>query len=291
MRPTQVDGVAMSYALASGQINVQGTIKGKAITIATDQKIIGVPDHEQIYTLVYSHSTIAQDEIDVALNGALVKSISATSTDKSTEIAQGITSILSQTKTLQTALKTANTPTTADEACPDDLDVTYVKNITTGEAHSYPDVSQYDGRCYFKFHVYKKRLAGPLGFRGFPRSDDWAYSTSEICKTGEVFCFRLGSLYRIEVTATLWKNDGKNGPIDLKKSFAIPAFTVLAPTKDSLGYLRFDRRAFVANKASITFADSGLVSGFGATNPSEVLGFVTFGAAVGGVAAATVALQ
>jgi hypothetical protein len=50
-------------------------------------------------------------------------------------------------------------------------------------------------------------------------------------------------------------------------------FRVLAPSQ-AIGFVRFNRRAFVINKTFITFGSNGLVNEFYASNPSEVVGFI-----------------
>lgn len=278
---SHVDGAIINYALATGQISIQGSIKNDAATITTDQKVVGVPDPRELYTLAYSHSPIAQDEINIAFNGAMVKSISATTTDKSIEIAQGISSILSQTKAIQAGLGANVAAEKKDGIQCAQYEVVHTLNITTGEEHDFTAANK-TNRCDLKIFAKAEPVSEPFGFRGFPRPEDTAFSNSEICRSGTAFCFRLGRLYRVKIWATF-----KNGT----EIFRIPSFTVLAPSRNELGYLRFDRRAFVANKASITFDTNGVVSEFGATNPSEVLGFVLFTGAVAGVAAAAVAIH
>ena len=52
------------------------------------------------------------------------------------------------------------------------------------------------------------------------------------------------------------------------------SFDVMAPSL-KLAFIRFNRRAFVANKTEIEF-QNGIVSRFHAKNPSEVVGFLEF---------------
>jgi hypothetical protein len=108
----------------------------------------------------------------------------------------------------------------------------------------------------------------------------------EVCEQTYAFCFRLAALFVISVSAHLEQTGAEPAP-----EVRLPPFTVAAPVAGQLGYVHFDRRAFVANKASISFDSAGLVSGFTATNPSEVLGFIALPTAIAAGVAAAVALH
>jgi hypothetical protein len=126
-----------------------------------------------------------------------------------------------------------------------------------------------------------------MGVRGYARPIDEQNDPQTVCANNYAFCFRLGRMYRVTATAYL-KQEGVQKPL---AEAAIPAFNVIAPARDDFGYVRFDRRAFVKNKTALTFGANGLVSGFSATNPSEVLGFFALPTAVAAGFAAGVALR
>jgi hypothetical protein len=168
------------------------------------------------------------------------------------------------------------------------MQTTYVRNVTHDRGDTYvtqPGIAKAGtSLCTIKFDVVQSVQSDlPLGVRGFAAPSETNVPTSDVCHNDYVFCFRLGSIYKITTTATVLDNKGAivGSPVKL------PPFTVAAPNASSLGFVRFARRAFVANKTSVTFDSSGLVSGFSATNPSEVLGYVTVSSAIAaGVAAA-----
>ena len=124
------------------------------------------------------------------------------------------------------------------------------------------------------------------GSGGFPHPDDRNLRPIEVCQQTYAFCFRLAALFEISVSAHL-EQTGADPTPEVK----LPPFTVVTPVAGHLGYVHFDRRAFVANKAGITFDAAGLVSGFTATNPSEVLGFIVLPTAIAAGVAAAVALH
>jgi hypothetical protein len=285
----QVDGAKITYAFAQGTLNVQAELKNNDLTISTDQKVIAKADPRNIYSLIYSHSSISEDDINIQMDTGLIKSIATTTTDKTVPIIQGVTSLLSQVAATQTAIEKAARPSAVAPPVPPkcaDMQSTYVKNITHNTGIPYitkPGTAD----CKIVFTVREELISRELfGVVGFPHSEDIQLTRLEICQLTYAFCFRLAGLFKISISAHAEQSGAAVTP-----EVRLPPFTVAAPVAGRLGYVRFDRRAFVGNKASISFDAAGVVSGFTATNPSEVLGFIALPTAVAAGVAAAVALH
>jgi hypothetical protein len=287
----EVDGAVLTYALADGELSVQGEIKSGVLTVTTDQKVVAKPDIKKIYHVIYSHSGFSDDDINIQLDGALVRSISSTTTDKTVQIIQGVTGLLTQVSATQVALaKAAKFQGLEPGAAPPtppcaDMQVTYIKNLTHDYGHPYvtkPGTAD----CEIRFDVSARIVSSEyLGVKAFARQSENNVEPEYVCRE-YAFCFRMGAIYEIRASAQAYK--GKD-PVSAKIS--IPPFKVAAPVVGHLGYVRFDRRAFVANKATLAFDTNGLVSSFAATNPSEVLGFLVVPTAVAAGIAAGAALH
>jgi len=50
-------------------------------------------------------------------------------------------------------------------------------------------------------------------------------------------------------------------------------FETVAPRPELVGFLRFNRRAFVQNKTTATFTN-GVLTGLSSTDPSSIVGFI-----------------
>lgn len=286
----EVDGAVMTYALAEGMLNIQAELKSNDLTVSTDQKVIAKADPKNIYSLVYNHSSFSEDDINIQMDTGLIKSIATTTTDKTVPIIQGVTSLLSQVAATQTAIEKAAhikavPPPPAPPKCAD-MQSTYIKNITHNTGTPYI-TKPGDADCKIVFTVQEALISKKLfGVVGFPHADDIQMTPLEICEQTYAFCFRLAGLYKISVSA-----HAEKGGVKVTPEVRLPPFTIAAPVAGRLGYVRFDRRAFVANKTSISFDGSGIMSGFTATNPSEVLGFITLPTAIAAGVAAGVALH
>ncbi|MGY3591495.1 hypothetical protein ACVIGB_008926 [Bradyrhizobium sp. USDA 4341] len=285
----EVDGAFITYALAQGTLNIQAELKSSDLTISTDQKVTAKADPNNIYSLVYNHSSISEDDINIQMDTGLIKSISTTTTDKTIPIIQGVTSLLSQVAATQSAVEKAGrvaaAPPPIAPKCAD-MQSTYVRNLThkTGTAYI---TKPGDADCRVIFAVQQTLVSNALfGVVGFPHPEDIQLTSLETCERTYAFCFRLSGLYKVTVSAHVEKGGAKVSP-----EVSLPPFTVAAPVAGRLGYVHFDRRAFVANKASISFDSAGVVSGFAATNPSEVLGFIALPTAIAAGVAAAVALH
>jgi hypothetical protein len=284
-----VDGAVITYALAQGTLNVQAELKSNELTVTTDQKVIAKADPNNIYSLIYNHSSISEDDINIQMDTGLIKSIATTTTDKTIPIIQGVTSLLTQVAATQSAIEKAARPAVAEPKetpkCAD-MQSAYVKNITHNTGTTYITKPGTAG-CRVVFTVTEVPVSRELfGLVGFPRPDEAQLTPVQICEQTYAFCFRLAGLFKISVSAHVEQGGAKVTP-----EVSLPPFTVAAPVAGQLGYVHFDRRAFVANKASISFDSAGIVSGFTATNPSEVLGFIALPTAIAAGVAAAVALH
>jgi len=207
----EIDGAILSYALAEGTLAVQAEIKKGELTLVTDQKVVARPDSSNMYAVVYSHSPFSKDEINIQLESGLVKSISSTTADKSVEIVKGITSLLSQVWATKAALEqaAAATPKKVEERVCADMKVTYIQNVTYDKGVRYitkpAQPKSSERQCTINFTVTEKIVSKYLlGVRGFPRPSDSQLSLSEICEYTYAFCFRLGAIFRIDVTADVY---------------------------------------------------------------------------------------
>lgn len=285
----EVDGAFITYAFAQGTLNIQAELKSNDLTVSTDQKVTAKADPSNIYSLIYNHSSISEDDINIQMDTGLIKSISTTTTDKTAPIIQGVTGLLSQVAATQSAIEKAGrvavAPPPVAVKCAD-MQSTYVRNITHNTGMAYL-TKPGDADCRITFTVREELISKALfGVAGFPHSEDAQLTPLETCQQTYAFCFRLAGLYKIIVSAHAEKAGVKVSP-----EVSLPPFTVAAPVAGKLGYVHFDRRAFVANKASISFDSAGIVSGFTATNPSEVLGFIVVPTAIAAGVAAAVALH
>lgn len=283
-----IDGAVLTYALAEGHVSIQGQLKSGDLSLTTDQKVVGQADPKHMYQLIYNHSGISLDDITIQLNTGLVTSITTTTTDQTVQIIQGVTNLLSQVSATQAAIAKAAKPQVAPLEAPPcaDMQVTYVRNITHERGETFVTQPGTTG-CTIRFkadQVLVSRL--PLGVRGFAAPDENGVPVADVCRNDYVFCFRLGSMYRIKVSAVVVKNG-----IPIGASFSLPPFTVAAPDASKLGFVRFNRRAFVGNKTAVTFDGTGLLSSFAATNPSEVLGFISLPTVIAAGVAAAVAIH
>jgi hypothetical protein len=285
----QVDGAFITYALAQGTLNIQAELKSNDLAISTDQKVTAKADPNNIYSLVYNHSSISEDDINIQMDTGLIKSISTTTTDKTIPIIQGVTSLLSQVAATQSAVEKAGraavAPPPVAPKCAD-MQSTYVRNLTHDAGTAYI-TKPGDADCKIIFAIQQTPISKALfGLVGFPRPEDMQLTSLETCEQTYAFCFRLAGLYKIIVSAHVEK-----GGVKVSPEVTLPPFTVAAPVAGRLGYIHFDRRAFVGNKASISFDSAGVVSGFTATNPSEVLGFIALPTAIAAGVAAAVAVH
>jgi hypothetical protein len=103
-----------------------------------------------------------------------------------------------------------------------------------------------------------------FGLVGFPKPGDETIN-EDYCN--QAVCFRLTGAYQVVSTATSVDQDGNHTP-------ATVVSQVLAPQADAIGFVRFNRRAFVTNMTTIVFTQ-GMVSEFKSSDPSEAVGFFT----------------
>ncbi|MGT2438155.1 hypothetical protein ACU4GH_22605 [Bradyrhizobium betae] len=267
--PDEYDGALMSYALAKGEVSVSAEFTGNKLTLSSDGKVTATPDYNEMYRLAYTHHSLSDDEIDITLENGLVKSLTSTTEDKSVAVVQGVTALLTQVASTKADLLKINTllpEKKAEEPKPicTDFKAVFRKDITNDRSMGGPNYTQIgDPDCKIEFTVtstIKSRRFEVAGFTAKPATVD---DLSSFCR--RAFCFRKAAVYQVTATAKLYKagvyRDITAGPL---------TFEVLAPTRD-LAYVRFDRRAFVQNKTSVTFTN-GVLTGFSAKNPSEVVG-------------------
>lgn len=280
------DGALISYALASGEVQFSATYtaKDQIVTLTSDQQVKAVPDFNHEHILAYSHRDLSSDDVSVDLDGALLQQVSSTTEDKSVATIQAVNELLTQAAATRKAIETIKyrRPEEAEKppACTDmkvsrDINVTYrtqLKEVTQ-------QVSAAGSGCELHITIRASEPVHTLGVYGFP-NDQRDNPTEERCD--HAVCFRLAGKYHITATAEA-KQPGKT------PTKTTMEFDVLAPRPDQIGFVRFNRRAFVKNTTTIQWKN-GIVSHFAATNPSEVLGSISLPTALFGTAAIAAAL-
>jgi hypothetical protein len=271
-----LDGAVLSYAMAQGEVTFNSEyLAAKGLTLSSDQKVNATADYDAMYRVVYNHNAFSNDDIDIQMEGALIKSLSSTTEDKSIAVVQGVTALLTQVSATQKDFEKSKSiakflekdATPAAPKCTD-MKSSYQKDLTNNRGRT--TITQLgETSCKIRFNVtrtlHQDKILAVSGFMPQATTED----PSQFCNY--VFCFRRAGLVTVDATATLVQTIEKK-EVDISTTPPIQ-FNVLVPVKHALGYVRFNRRAFVKNKTVITFTN-GIVSGFSASNPSEVVGAI-----------------
>lgn len=274
--PEHIDGAVLEYALANGQVALTSEWKASNLTISAPQSVKATPDYGSIHRLIYNHNEFSDDEIEVKMDGALVTSLSSTTEDKSTAVAKGLTDLFTQVGQTRTDLnKFFISEKIGDKnkdekpkpsPCPDMTAVTLL-DVTHGRRDSgyYTTYRRPDCSITIEFDktVLMNNPKAVLGVSGFVSPLETSTSES-YCDL--VFCFRRTGAFTIKARAVM----KMEGQVPIRTEWI--QFDVMAPSLN-LAFIRFNRRAFVANKTEIEF-QNGIVSRFHAKNPSEVVGFL-----------------
>jgi hypothetical protein len=268
--PQSFDGALLSYAFARGEVSIAASYKSGGLSIAAPQ-FTPQPDLNHVHALLYGHGPLSIDQPDIQLDGVMLKMVSSTTQDQTVAAVQALNSLLTQIGTTQAAL---NKPggglihalTVAPAQCTDDIQVSRVVDVTYGKVGPL-SVNQSGQKCHVELDVKVTPPIKTFGIAGFPRPGDDSI-TEDYCN--QAVCFRLTGAYVVVSTATLI------GPAPDRKVMATVTSKqqVLAPQQDAIGFVRFNRRAFVTNTTSITFAN-GMISEFKSSDPSEIVGFFT----------------
>lgn len=274
--PDSLDGALLSYTLAQGEVtfSVSYTDSTQVLSLTSDQVVTGKPDYARAYVLAYSHNAFSSDDITVDFKSGLITKISASTQDQTITAIQTATALLTQIAATQTALSTTpskGTKVAADVTAPKcgDIKAQNVFDVTHGVPHfSYTQFG--NATCEIKITVVRDPTPlRILGIAGFPTGP---LDHPDKASCNFAVCFRIGGAYHLRAVARIQQI--YKGKILLDQSTEPLDFTVLAPVEDAIGFIRFNRRAFVQNKASISFDSTGLVSEFTATNPSEIVGWL-----------------
>ena len=269
--PADIDGAVLDYALAQGEVTLTADYKNGHLTISAPQSIKATADYGDVHHLVYDHNNFSDDEIEIKMDGALVTSLSSTTEDKSTAVAKGITDLITQVgqtrKDVLENIAVVEKKKNDDKPPPPCSDMQWVQsyNLTHGSVGRGYYTTPHDDGCSLSITIAPKpQPRHILGVSGFvaPLATE---QSIQLCD--HVFCFRRAGVYTVTATAEVNNHGIKTpaGPI---------TFDVMAPSL-KLAFIRFNRRAFVANKTEIEF-QNGIVSRFHAKNPSEVVGFLEF---------------
>ncbi len=284
------DGALLSYAFARGELPALATYtndKGASLII-TMSPLNALADFQHKHTLLYRHGGLSLDNVDIQLDGAMLKKVSSTSTDQTLAAIQNANALLTQViatgATSKGSTKTAmilpapppGAPPSVSTQCPDNIKVARTRDLTN-EIQLQPVVQQASSACSIDLEIKVDDSITTFGIEGYPKGGA-DVPTEKICD--QAVCFRLTGGYKVKVIATLV--DAKNKPIKQPDGTVFSVETdldVLAPQRNTIGFVRFNRRAFVANTTTITFTN-GMVSEFSATDPSEIAGFFSLPTAV-----------
>lgn len=283
----QFDGALVGYALASGVVQFSAAFTKDGLTLTSDQQVKAVPDFDHQHVLAYNHHGLSNDDVSIELDGALLQQVSSTTEDKSVATIQAVNALLTQAAATQKAFTamTLDLSEKLDKAPPTlpctDMKVSRSLNVTHGKPlkEILQQASAKDSGCELHITITPAAPTHTLGVVGFPR-DQRDNPTESYCDYA--VCFRLAGAYHISAIAEV-KQKGKS------LATTTMEFDVLAPRPDKIGFVRFNRRAFVQNTTTIKWKN-GIVSHFAAKNPSEVFGSISLPTAVLGTAALTAAL-
>jgi hypothetical protein len=293
--PENFDGALLSYALASGEVQFSAAFNPKddaPLSITSDQAVKAVPDYNHMHVLAYNHESLSSDDVSIDLDGPLLKQLSSTTEDKSVATILAVNALLTQTAATQKALQQADKnkmtilslkpaeKEPAPKPCTDmkvsrTVNVSYrsPKNLVVQQG------SQAGSECKLTITIDVTKPTHTFGVSGFA-GDAPEVPTEQQCD--RAVCFRLASTYHITATAIMTQKNTTLGRTAME-------FDVIAPRPDRIGFVRFNRRAFVQNTTTIQWTN-GVVSHFAAKNPSEVLGFFSLPTALLGSVALTVPL-
>ncbi|WP_157038880.1 hypothetical protein [Rhodopseudomonas palustris] len=273
--PPNLDGAVLSYAMAQGEVSFSAEYTNKRLLLSSDQKMTATPDYGAMFKVVYDHNSFSSDDIEIQMDGALVKSLSSSTEDRSIAVVQSVTALLTQAGATQKDLEKsrvfsnfiADTP--AMPPC-SDMKAVAQKDITNNRRHRTTITQLGEPSCSIRFAIeVKSHPDKVLSFNGFIPQNDIGTNPDQVCNFS--FCFRRAGLFSVKGYAKLVQK-GQNGEKTLATTPPV-SFQVLAPVASELGFVRFNRRAFVKNKTVISF-NNGILSGFSASNPSEVVGAV-----------------
>lgn len=268
----QLDGALVSYAFARTELSVNATYKSGSLTISAPTTA-ALPDLGHVHTLVYQHNALSFDAPDVMLDGVLLKQVSSTTTDQTTAAITAVNSLLTQAVATQTALaggaskaplKAAAVAPAAPPTCPDDMQVSLVRDLTNGTSKDLV-VQQSSQKCRIQLTI-DSTLLQTFGFFGYSRADD-GRATEGYCNYA--VCFRLTAGYNVTITAQVFDRSSGAAVGSAQKVTQ----QVIGAARDDVGYVHFNRRPFTVNTTQVSFTN-GLVSEFKSSDPSEVVGFL-----------------
>ena len=266
------DGAYISYFLPRGEIPVTVSFDGektKILSLSYDQTPKIVPDFRQHYHIVYQHALLSTDSISIQTDrNGLLKEVSSTTTDQSVDLVKNVNAVLTQVAALDKAIETkdlsAGVPAST---CKENLKTVVKIDLTYGLKPAREE--QWSSTCKIVMQIDIKPVER-LEARGFPRAEQ--ISGPPTCT--DVVCFRVAGAFQVKIVAKLTQGDGKT-PIEAAGGGAVVAVAdieAVAPMQAPLGFVRFNRRNFVENTTTATFAD-GMFVGLKAKDPSELVGF------------------
>lgn len=267
------DGAFLDYFFARAEITATASFDKdtQSLSISLSQDIKALPDFEHRHTLSYSHAALSSDEIDIQLDNGLLKKVSSTTSDQTVAVVQGINALLTQASALDAALKTTTTVKKGDEArpiiCDSNMKVNATKDINYGTLRLVEEKGSKN--CKINLTISANQNA-TLNAMGYPKSNVDTPSEN-ICD--HAVCFRLSGGYTIVANAEITDKNGNIISGNTIKSVSTKAY-VVAPITDRVGFVRFERRRFVSNSTTLTFSN-GVLTGFSAKDPSELVGFLT----------------
>ncbi len=271
------DGFYLSYYLSKGHINASLTYtksKGEFL-LNIDETAKVKPDFDFKYHIVYSHHGLAHDVVTAETSNGLLKTVSSTTKDETVTFVENLNKVATQAgeliKAVQpTFIPPTDVPTQPPEECPGTAHKAVNIELTNWRGPEKPYLQKDAGNCVIEITKLSVGLFDRLDAAAFQPPEN--YTDTEIsdpfdvCKSS--VCFRLTGAYKVRIEADV--RNVKTGQIlgSVEKTVEL-----LAPAPHKLGYVRFNRRAFVQNKTVMKF-ENGMLSSLEVDDPSEIVGFL-----------------
>lgn len=282
------DGGYISYFLPKGIVTVTAEFnKDKVLTLAIGKPEI-VPDFKQHFHLIYNHAGLGTDSIKIETDNGLLASVSSNPVDQTIDLVKGVASVLQQFQVTQAAIEKAAVKSAPKmelapgKARPEDtvtcgspLKTVTTVDMTNGGREVGPAELIWGDDCELHLEIVGKALVDRLDARMYPRPGESRGEVLGLDACNRVVCFRLAGAYTLTATASIVSRKTHKPYVVGEKKFEITAKSeFLAPMRQSVGYIRFDRRSFATHKTTATFK-SGMLTAIEATDSSQLVGFLS----------------
>lgn len=271
----------LPYYLPRGEVAFDVSYSANAGLNISKPELLIVPDFDQRFTLAYTRSDLSNDDIEIKTQNGLLTLISSKPEDQTVKLVEQFNEVLTQWGKVQAAVAKSNAETMAQQEaggqppqpqpCPDlktlvRVDLTYYHDKSEGGKYLKSDL-KHSKACEIK--IENLQVTYEEGLKG---NNVTAQKPPDICNDS-VVCFRVPQGYTLTAQIRVYQGTTILGEdLHLK-------LEMLAPAVNPIGYLGFDRRAFVKNEKTITF-DRGMVTQINMKDPSSLVGFFNLPVAV-----------